>query len=161
MDMQAFVDAIGKEGEMERERYHLSYGDLIKALRDAPAGVEFDTRVKGIGSYRGYYTDIALFTEDEGYSCEDEEYDYDQGFDGYKSWEEKNRHSGDLPKDAHKLADLLESLVGKGFSGWKGGHFVITLENPLWLTTEAGTVDNDAVVGVDKDLNLITKSFES
>lgn len=163
MDLQKLVDTMNETSAKQRSSYHLTYGQLIKALKSAPNDAVFDKRVKGIGSWRGSYIEIALFTDSEGYSAEREEFN-DYGSDNYaekyKAWEEKNRVSGKLPTNANELGKLLESLLGLQFVGYKGGNFTIEEYKPLWLETDDSTYDEVAIIGIDKDLNLITKNIE-
>ena len=123
-----------------RSKYHLTYGELIVALKKVPASYFIAESLAGLGSYRGYYSDIAIFTEDNGLTTIDQRYD--------------------LPENANELGYLLESLLGKRFSGWKGGEYEITKEKPLWLTTERGVSQSVAIIGIDEDLNFITKQIE-
>lgn len=147
----------------QRSDYHLTYGALVKALKEAPKNAKFDKRVKGIGSWRGSYIEIALYTEDPGLSAQRSEFnDYggDNFSEKYAEWEKKNVVSLDkLPTNANKLGVVLESLVGLDFVGYKGGNFKIEEYKPLWFEKDSSTCGHMAVVGIDKDLNLITKEL--
>lgn len=148
----------------DRGNYHLTYGDLIKALKEAPSDAVFDERVKGIGSWRGSYVEIALYTKAEGYNAERKEFtEYGGGdfHERYKRWEEENVVSGKLPTNANELAEVLESLIGLQFVGYKGGNYTIEKWKPLWLEEDYGAYTGTAVVGIDKDLKLITKELMS
>jgi hypothetical protein len=138
-----------------RGDYHLTYGELIKTLKEAPKGAEFDKRVKGIGSWRGSYIEIALYTEQEGFHAEREEFDGD--WDNHRKWSEENTVSGKLPRNANELGELLESLLGLQFVGYKGGNYTIEEWKPLWIEKDNSTCSSLAVVGIDDKLNLITK----
>ncbi len=160
MDFQTLVNAMSDASSSERANYHLTYGDLIKVLKAAPKEAVFDERIKGIGSYRGYYVDIALFTEDSGYSIEDQEYFGGYG-DDYRKWEEEHVSGADsLPTNANELGALLESLIGNDFSGWKGGNYKITEDKPLWLEETQRDCTETAIIGIDENLKLITKALE-
>lgn len=165
MDLQKFVDTMNEVSAKDKGKYHLTYGELIKALKDAPADATFDKRVKGIGSWRGSYTEIALFTDSAGFSAEKEEF---TGYGGdnatfqenYKAWEKENRVSrGVLPENANELGKVLEQLLGLEFVGYKGGNFKITEWKPLWLETDGSTYTEIAVVDIDDKCNLITKDL--
>lgn len=159
MDFQALIDSMNEAQARDRGNYHLTYGGLIEALKAAPADATFDKRVKGIGSWRGSYTEIALFTKYSGYSVEDEE--YNGNYDDYDEWSKIHEHSAsELPTNARALAELLESLIGKDFVGYKGGNFTIAEWKPLWLEAETGDCTSTAIIGIDKDLNLITKVID-
>lgn len=163
MDLQKMVDSINESTEKLRSNYHLTYGDLIEALESAPKGAKFDKRIKGIGSWRGSYIEIALYTDEGGYHVEKKEFNgYGSDFaSNYKKWEKENVISGDkLPSNANELAKLLKSFIGFDFVGYKGGHFKIEEYKPLWLEQNISTYSNIAVVGIDEKLKLITKDLD-
>ena len=163
MDLQKMIDSINESRARERGNYHLTYGGLIDALKNAPADAVFD-KIKGIGSWRGSYIEIALFTEENGFHAEREEFnDYrgDNFQEKYKKWEEENVVSAnELPTNANELGNLLESLIGLNFVGYKGGNFKIERYKPLWLCDKDNNSGNTAIIGIDKDLNLITKEVD-
>lgn len=160
MDFQAMIDGMNESQARDRGNYHLNYGQLIKALKAAPKGAKYDKRIKGIGSWRGSYTEIAIYTDSPGANWEDEEYTGSYG-DDYNKWAKEHDHSVDkLPESANELATFLESLLGKDFVGYKGGNFTIQEYKPIWLTTDDSNSGNTAVIGIDKDLNLLTKEIE-
>lgn len=154
---------MNEDSAKKRGNYHLTYGELIKALKNAPADAVFDKRIKGIGSWRGSYTEIALYTEQEGYQAEKEEFN-DYGGDNfqekYKAWEKENVVKGELPSNAHELAEVLESLIGLQFVGYKGGNFTVAEWKPLWFEEDYGSCNQNAVMGIDEKLNLIIKKIE-
>lgn len=159
MDLQGLVDGMNESQARDRGNYHLTYGELIKALKAAPNNAEFDKRVKGIGSWRGSYIEIALFTEEEGLYAQDGEFTGD--YKDYGKWEKDHKTVvGELPRNANELGELLESLLGKCFVGYKGGNFTIEEYKPLWLETADNTCDSVAITGIDKDLKLTTKQIE-
>ena len=162
MDLQKLVDRMNEQSARDRGNYHLTYGELIKALKDAPSDAVFDERIKGIGSWRGSYIEIALYTESKGYRAEKEEFtDYNNYPQKYKEWQEKNVVEADsLPHNANKLAEVLESLIGLQFVGYKGGNFTIEEYKPLWLEDDESTYSNVAIIGINKDLTLITKELD-
>lgn len=159
MDFQAMIDGMNEMQAKTRGNYHLTYGELIKALKAAPKDAVFDERVKGIGSWRGSYIEIALFTDGYGLYAQDEEFMGD--YKDYQKWEKTHSTKVDeLPANANTLGKLLESLLGKDFIGYKGGNFTIEEYKPLWLETDAGSCGEVAIVGIDKNLKLITKEVE-
>lgn len=160
MDMQKFIDSMNEQSMNQRSGYHLTYGGLIKALKEAPVDAIFDERVKGIGSWRGSYIEIALFTDDNGYHAEREEFNGDYKSE-YSDWKNKNVLSAEeLPKTAGALATLLESLIGLDFVGYKGGNFKISGNKPLWLNSDSGSGESIAILGIDENLKLITKEVD-
>jgi hypothetical protein len=161
MGMQEMINSMNESQARTRSSYHLTYGDLVKALLAAPPEAEFDPRVKGIGSWRGSYIEIALFTESAGYHANTSEYHGNYEFDDYDKWQKESVLSeDDLPRNANELGMLLKSLIGKYFTGYKGGNFLIEEYKPLWLETDGSTCESVAIVGIDKDLNLVTKQTE-
>lgn len=154
MDFQALINSMNEQTAKDRSNYHLTYGQLIEALKAAPKDATFDKRIKGIGSWRGSYIEIALFTDAPGYSVV---------YGLYKSeYEKESEEEADkLPTNANELGALLESLIGKDFTGWKGGNYEIEAYKPLWLEKTHGDCTSVAVIGIDKDLNLITKEVDA
>jgi hypothetical protein len=160
MDMQKLVDTLNETSSRERGNYHLTYGDLVKALKSADKKATFDKRIKGIGSYRGYYTDIALFTDEVGLYAEDEEFTGD--WKEHDEWIKEHSVTVEkLPTNANELGELLESLIGKDFIGYKGGNFTIFENKPLWFEKEYSNSSGNAVIGIDEELNLITKKLNN
>jgi hypothetical protein len=159
MDFQKMFDAISEASARERSNYHLTYGDLIDALKAAPADATFDEQIVGLGSYRGYYTDIALYTGDEGYTASDTNEDFNGDWQTeYDAWSKKHTVGAtSLPKEAHKLAEVLEGLIGNYFTGYKGGEYEITRDKALWVASDAGDCTDKAVLGISDDLKLTTK----
>lgn len=161
IDLQDLINTMNDLASKERGNYHLTYGDLVNVLKAAPPDAVFDERVTGIGSYRGYYTDIALFTQENGFTCSDEEYDYNSGFENYAKWEQEHTtYCQELPKNANELGALLESIIGQDFIGYKGGNFTISEDTPLWLEGQSNEVSQLAVTGIDNNLKLQTKVIE-
>ena len=164
MDLQSVIDHMNEISAKDRSNYHLTFGDLIKALKAAPNDAVFDERIKGIGSWRGSYIEIALFTEDAGFHAEREEFN-DYGGDNfqekYSTCEKENVVSQrELPRNANELGKLLESLLGLQFVGYKGGNFTIEEYKPLWLEPDGSVYSSIAIIGIDKDLKLITKKLK-
>lgn len=162
MNIQEFINTANELAAKGRSGYHLTLRGLIKALEDASPDVVFDGRVKGIGSWRGSYVEIALFTEEEGYYAEKSEYSLEgrYGSDEYKKWKAENTVEGLLPSNARELAEVLRSLVGLQFVGYKGGNYTIEEWKPLWLEKNSGSSGNIAIVGIDKELRLVTKEVQ-
>lgn len=161
MDLQAFVNAMSENSAKDRSGYHLTYGGLIDALRAAPDDAVSDERAVGLGSYRGYYVDIALYTDDSGCSASDTDEDFDGDYSKYAEWEDSHQVGAKtLPRRAHELADFLEGLLGNYFTGYKGGEYEITRDKALWLAKDYGDCSELAVVGIGENLELVTKLVE-
>lgn len=147
MDIQKMVDAISESSRRERSNYHATFGDLIDKLKNADESSRLDPKIVGLGAYRGYYSDIALFTES----------------DGIYSYEDEAREDGslkDFPQEPKKLALALESLIGFYLDGYKGGMNEITRDKPLWVASDYGDCSQTAVVDITDDLKLILKQVE-
>lgn len=159
MDLQKLINNMSEQRAIDRANYHLTLGDLIEALKKADPSAMFDKRIKGIGSWRGSYIEIALYTESEGYHAEKEEFNGDYSKEKYDAWEKENIISGTLPKNANELGKVLESLIGLQFVGYKGGNFTIENWKPLWLEEDSSTYNENAIVDIDSNLNLIIKNL--
>jgi hypothetical protein len=158
MDFQALIDTMNENTARERGNYHLTIGDLAKVLKAAPKDATFDSRIKGIGSWRGSYTEIALYTAQSGYYVEHG--DYQNEVMGHQYDKEFKEESKVLPTNANELGELLESFIGKDFIGYKGGNFTIEDYKPLWVEVDGSTYSSVAVIGIDENLKLITKDLE-
>jgi len=107
MDLQDVADAMTGQSEQTRAEYHLTLGELIDALEDAPADltVVFGDDEGGAPtkphSYRGYYTDL--------------------GFE----------RTDDEVKVVEFLIDL-QDVKGSELRGYKGGDFLMDGDTPLW-----------------------------
>ena len=161
MDLQSMINLMNESESDTRANYHLTYGQLVDALNGADKKAKFDKRIKGIGSWRGSYIEIALYTDDNGLYCQDGEFTGSYSAKVWNQWEKEHSVTIDkLPTNANELGKLLESIIGKDFIGYKGGNFTITRNRPLWLETDGSTYGDVAVIGIDKNLNLITKEVE-
>lgn len=151
---------MGEASSQERANYHLSFGKFLEKLRNANPDSEVDKRIIGIGSYRGYYIDIALYTEESGFTTTDEE--QPNNIDNYKSYsKEHHLEVENLPRKAGELYKVLSELLDKRyFTGYKGGEFLITYNKPLWLATDCGDCSDIAITDLTDDLQLITKKIE-
>lgn len=150
MDLQTWFDNTSKQmrdksfaespqltlGEIieKLERIHLNKDAMIEKY-DHEARVEYDFGTAfptTLDSWRGAYRELAL-----GYELS--EYDGEQF--------------------AHKtLTDLLEELkgaIGKTYTGWKGGDFVMDDSTPVWVAN-SGNAGNTAIVDiVDNEYSVI------
>lgn len=93
MDLQKLINTMNEQSSKDKSNYHLTFGGLIEALKKAPAKAKFDKRIKGIGSWRGSYIEIALYTKSKGFHAEKEEFNDYGGNDfheKYAKWEKEN-----------------------------------------------------------------------
>jgi len=97
-----------------------------------------------LDSWRGSYDELALGYRLTGYDV--------------------NSSNGDHHKEckAEDLLKNLESAIGKTFTGWKGGEFIMNENTPVWVDNPGNTSDT-AIVNVFDDgwrIILITARCE-
>lgn len=161
MDLQKLLNAIGETSRKERSKYHSTFGDLIDALRRADDDARITPKIVGVSAYRGYYSDIALCTESVGIFASKKALDYNTLTETLAEFHKKNAIKiQELPKSPKAIADVLESLIGSYFDGYKGGYNEITREKPLWIATDYGNCSDVAVIEITDKLELITKDVE-
>ena len=158
-DIQKLVDAMSKQGAQERSNYHATFGDLIDKLKNADESCRITPEIKGIGAYRGYYSDIALCTE-SGNNAFKSELDYDTYSGSWNKWYEENTVKIEMCENPKELGAIFESLLGMYFDGYKGGYNEITRDKPLWLASDYGNCSDVAIIEIPDDLKLITKTVE-
>lgn len=105
-------------------------GSVLDAMEAAPAGadVKFDfcyLHPTTVHSYRGYYDHCAL------------------------GWSSEAAGAGHWPS-AESVASELREAVGNVYQGWKGGHYRMKRDTPLWIDN-AGDCSGTAIVGVRID----------
>ena len=106
------------------------------------ANVEFDFEYAyptGLSSWRGSYAELALNFSFVGYGVE--------GFSKVENFEPK-----DMP--VSKFLELLKNAVGKTYTGWKGGDFIMGKTTPIWVAND-GNSGSTAVVGIINDEHTI------
>ncbi len=133
MDMQTFMNTLADHGYGTRQKYHLKLGELIEALesanKDAPVYLIVNEQHRWptvVGSYRGYYSDLAI------------EHEPATDFEDRATVEEFLAH----------LKQALDSTM----TGYKGGEFTMDKDTPLWADFW-GQCNNIAVMSVDVDLD--------
>lgn len=101
----------------------LTIGDLLRGLNgiDNTKDVRFDFgyfRPSGVGSYRGYYSDLSFrYTIGREYPT------------------------------VQEVIDMLENAIGKDFEGYKGGSYTMSVASPVWVANY-GEASGVAVVDV-------------
>ena len=124
--------------------------EAVKAKYGEEARVTFDFEYAyptGLSSWRGSYDEIALNFSFVGY-----------GLDGYSKVEGFNHEE---PTVREFLA-MLKAAIGKTYTGWKGGDFVMGENTRVWVAND-GNVGNTGVVGVEDNeyaVRLITAYCE-
>lgn len=100
--LQAMVDAMNAKAQVERTKVQLTLGDFIRQLEALPSYMPV-RRLYNPHSYRGYYCDLAL-ESDEGVTV-----------------------------PVSELLATLKGCLGKVFGGYKGGDFPMHENTPVWV----------------------------
>ena len=126
--------------------HQITVGELIKQLENTELmydeneykSVYFDfgsAIPTNIDSWRGSYDELALGYELTGYDSKE------------------NAHFSDCKAD--KLLEELKSAIGKTYTGWKGGDFIMSENTPIWVAN-SGNSGNTGIIGVlDEDWCII------
>ena len=145
MDESKFVELIHNQVETERAKRvslsdQLTLGELIAKLEAIP--IYWDKRDKDektvifnfeyaipicLDSWRGSYSELAINFDFLGYE-----------------------HFSEVEPKEMKITDFIKMLkeaIGKEYTGWKGGNFVMGKTTPLWVAND-GNAGNTAVIGV-------------
>lgn len=136
MSLQGIMGGLSTAMQGMRADYHLTLGQLIAGLQEAPPDmlVRFDfpcAAPKRAISYRGYYEDLAF----------------------------------QLTEDKRTAAAVLEEAVlarGHTFTGYKGGEYQMNERTPLWAS-DYGEASGLAIVGLEiaeDAIVLVTKNTE-
>ena len=138
MDLKNYVDSYVKERRNEtfENSSQLTLGEIIKELEKCGTiykgkdkkTIEFDfgsAIPTTLDSWRGSYSELAL-----GYEL--------SGYDGDADYENIT---------VEKLLENLKSAIGKEFTGWKGGEFIMDEDTPVWVSNP-GNADNTGIIGV-------------
>ncbi len=128
------------------QKKQLSLGELIKILEavkllskeEKIVRFDFGTAIPdGTGSWRGDYSEIELNYILTG---------YDNG-----------EHHMDEVKLTY-LIKILKDSVGREFTGWKGGEFVMQEDTRLWVSN-AGNASHTGITGIiDKGYEVILET---
>jgi hypothetical protein len=131
-DIHTLISTMTGAADETRKGYHASVGDLIDHLRSLPVDQPILELRAGLSSYRGYYTDVAIVNRPGTV------YDRDGDIEGIDV---------DWGTTAGVRADAIESIIGKYFTGYKGGDYKIARDKPLWYAEDNGDCSQVAVVG--------------
>lgn len=158
MEFQELINQFSEISQKERSNYHATFGDLIDKLKKANESTRISPKIVGIGAYRGYYSDIVLCTK-SGSCAYNTEFDFDSQSGKYDEWEKENKITITFVENPKQLAEILESLLGKYFDGYKGGFNEITRDKPLWVASDCSNCSDIAVIDINDNLELITKEI--
>jgi hypothetical protein len=159
--LQKSLSSIVKAERAERfgQSEQLSLGELISKLEallpnqeaikkkyEHEASVSFDFEYAiptGLSSWRGIYAELAITFD----------------FIGYEHFNKEKPE--EMP--ISKFVTMLKSAIGKSYTGWKGGDFIMGKTTPLWVAND-GNAGNTAVVGIqdnEYEIILLTKYINS
>ena len=136
MDLQTMFDNAvrAQRAEELKNSPQLLLGEMILKLeavknKELPLFIDImDKRPKGIDSWRGVYAELAIQTEDFGnYNTDKVSYKSEYG-DSY----EQKQIGKENPTVAEWI-DVLREAVGKTFTGYKGGDFLMGKGTPVYL----------------------------
>lgn len=143
MDFQSIVSnaVSAQRGERLKSSDQWSIGELIQRLepslrtyvsydkKEEPRVVVFNFEYlhpSGFSSWRGSYEELAIEFDSEG-----------------------------NPPTVEQFLSDLKDCVGKEFTGYKGGEFVMGRTTPLWVANY-GNSGNTGIVGVREDKYQVT-----
>ncbi|MDP1729143.1 MAG: hypothetical protein Q8L27_03000 [archaeon] len=135
MDLQTILDNAvkAKRAEELKNSPQLLLGEMILKLeavknKELPLFIDImDKRPKGIDSWRGVYAELAIQTEDLGSYQGEVEKDYGD-FQSHKQIS--------IGKENPTVAEwikVLKEAIGKTFTGYKGGDFLMGKGTPVYL----------------------------
>ena len=153
MDLQTLLnnEVAAQRAEKLKNSPQLLLGELILKLesvknKDLPLFINLmDKRPKGIDSWRGVYAELAIQTEDFGsYQTKEIEKKFDDGDIFYK-----HKSIGKENPTVAEWIDVLKEVVGKTFTGYKGGDFTMGKGTPVYLAEHG----NSSFKTDDKEIN--------
>lgn len=150
MDFQEVIENKVASDRAERMKTspQLTLGELIARLEGMPThwdkgekgekNIVFDFEYAiptGLESWRGSYNELALTFDFKGY-------------DHFYKKEPK-------PIKITAFIKMLKEAIGKEYTGWKGGKFVMGKNTPIWVAN-SGNSGNTGVIGVfDNEYELV------
>jgi len=153
MDIQHILDnAVAKARQEELTNSpQLLLGEIILKLEQVknkklPLFIDLmDKRPMGINSWRGSYCELAIKTENLGwYNTDIIEYESKE-FD-YKTYKQKS--IGKKNPTVEEWIDVLKKAIGKTFTGYKGGNYLMSKNTPVWLAEYGNSsfkIDNNPI----------------
>lgn len=136
MDLQSAISnqiAVDRAEKMKRSD-QLTLGELILKLEacpnpDAEVYYEFHGLFPtSIDSWRGSYSELALNVSGS-----------------------LDRYSAGAPLQVSALLTILKEAVGKTFTGYKGGEYLMGKTTPVWVANYGATGSETAVIDVRYD----------
>ncbi|MGH3999019.1 MAG: hypothetical protein ACRDTJ_16370 [Pseudonocardiaceae bacterium] len=114
---------------------HLTIGDLVDLLKAAPQDLPVyadNKRPSALLSYRGYYSDLAIDTDEEARHDKTRLPARPRDFSGYLPGHHKVQIA-----DAPLVSDLVKALglaLYEEFEGYKGGQYEMTDRTDVWVS---------------------------
>ena len=139
MNLEKFNELVAnKRKESFATLHQITLGELIKQLENTELmydkneckSVYFDfgsAIPTDLDSWRGSYDELALGYELTGY--------------------DRKNDAHFIECKADKLLEELKSAIGKTFTGWKGGDFIMDENTPIWVAN-SGNSGNTGVIGI-------------
>ena len=115
----------------------LSLGEVIDTLKEIQKTAKDDTYVrfdfgyftpKNLGSYRGFYDELAIGYDDGEYST------------------------------LNDFIKMLEEALTKTFCGWKGGDYTMTRSTPLWVANSGEANETAVVNIINDGFRVIIET---
>ena len=137
MDLQTMLNnaVAAKRQEELKNSPQLLLGEIILKLeavnnKKLPLYIDLmDKKPMGIDSWRGSYDELAIQTESFGsYQTEVVEHEFSDGEKFYK-----HKSFGCENPTVEQWNEVLKEAVGKTFTGYKGGDFLMSKNTPVWL----------------------------
>lgn len=136
MDLQTILNnaVAAKRAERLKNSPQLMLGEMILKLeaireKNKPLFIDImDKRPKGINSWRGIYAELAIQTEDFG-SYQTSEIEIVCEWGNIYKYKQIGKES---PTVAEWI-EVLKEAVGKTFTGYKGGDFIMRKNTPIYL----------------------------
>jgi hypothetical protein len=135
MDLQTMLDNAVQAARQEelKNSPQLLLGEIILKLeavkdKEKPLYIDLmDKRPKGVNSWRGSYGELAIQTEGFGYYQGKLKKDWG----GYQEYEDIS--IGKENPSVNEWIGVLNEAIGKTFTGYKGGDYLMGKNTPVWL----------------------------
>lgn len=147
MELQTLIDNAVKSARAEEMKTseQLTLGELILKIesigtkadkkydnKNGFKDIKFDfenARPTGLDSYRGFYRELAISFS----------FDWDSGNDFNAEW----------------FLQELKKAVGKTYTGYKGGDFVMGKITPVWVANYGNTGRTAVIDVIDEEYNIV------
>lgn len=150
MDLQTILDnhMTAKRAKEMANSDQLMFIELInklEAVEDKSKPIRFDNgKVPScLGSWRGVYSELYIGFDEDTNSYNTDEVEKVHHFEHSGDYTEYKSEPSNLPSNptAKDMLELCERCLGKSFTGYKGGDFIMGKSTPVWVSqygTSAG-----------------------